>query len=86
MCIRDRFDAEREDQTQFDEIKELDDDLKIISEAKLDAEDVPLSFAIKKEPKSLDTQLQTELVPVPEVIEDDDFSMAEDVYKRQHYE
>lgn len=71
------FDAEREDQTQFDEIKELDDDLKIISEAKLDAEDVPLSFAIKKEPKSLDTQLQTELVPVPEVIEDDDFSMAD---------
>ncbi|CDO93836.1 unnamed protein product [Kluyveromyces dobzhanskii CBS 2104] len=71
------FDAEREEHTQFNEIKELDDDLKIISESKLDAEDVPLSFSIKKEPKLLDTQLHSQLIPVPEVIEDDEISMAD---------
>lgn len=71
------FGAEREDQTQLDEIKELDDDLKIISESKLDPEDTPLSFVVKKEPICDHLQSQNRMAILPEVIEDDDFSITD---------
>lgn len=68
------FGAEREDLTRLKEIRELDDDLKIISESKLDPEDAPLSFVVKKEPGTEAQFESSYLAPVHEVIEDDDFT------------
>lgn len=70
------FDEEREDRPQLVDIKELDDDLKIINERRLEEDTLELPPLIKKEHSSLtkNNDIEDDL--------DEDFSLADILNKR----
>lgn len=74
-----RFDEERENRAQVPDIKELDDDLKIINERKLEEEDfLPVPIMVKQEDTS---DLSTEIHKSQDSLDDDDDDLLRDIAK-----
>ncbi|CAR31029.1 ZYRO0E08250p [Zygosaccharomyces rouxii] len=74
-----KFDEERENRAQVPDIKELDDDLKIINERKLEEEDfLPTPIMVKQENPP---ELITKIHKSQDILDDDDDDLLRDIAK-----